>query len=122
MSLNVEVSGAVASPTSSEVNEVVVQGGGGAEKTFRQPLSINSAGTPFSLRQPLSINSAETPFGVEHFTLLPENAKGEAEHQAGAHPFQFSTSFSFNQIYYPFPSPPPAISPTTPALTRALRV
>jgi len=107
MSLNVEVSGAVPSPTNSEVNEVLVQGGEVAER---------------SLRQPLTINSAETPFGVEHFTLLPENAAGEAERQAGAHPFQFSTSFNFNQIYYPFPSQPPATTPTTPELTKDLRL
>jgi hypothetical protein len=104
MAINVEVSAAVPSPTTSEVNEVRVEGGEVASRT---------------LQQALQINAASTPFGVEHYELTPETDTGEADKQAGAHPFQFTTSFSFNQEYKLIGS---QVSPTTPELLKNLRL
>ncbi|HUA10399.1 MAG TPA: hypothetical protein VMA83_00160 [Solirubrobacteraceae bacterium] len=39
----------------------------------------------------------KTPFGVEDFELTPENEAGEAESEAGSHPFQLTTTIDFNQ-------------------------
>ncbi|HEY4450365.1 MAG TPA: hypothetical protein VGN13_02080 [Solirubrobacteraceae bacterium] len=104
MSINVEVSGTLPSPTTSEVNDVTVEGGEVASR---------------SLQQALQINAAKTPFGVEHYELTPETATGEPDRQAGAHPFQFTTSFNFNQEYKSIGG---SESPTTPELLRNLRL
>jgi hypothetical protein len=104
MSINVAVSGALTSPTTSEVNEVVVEGGEVASR---------------ALSQALQINAAPTPFGVEHLELMPETATGEPDKQAGSHPFQFSTNFSFNQEYHSFKG---VLSPSPPEVLKNLRL
>jgi hypothetical protein len=46
--------------------------------------------------EPLAIG-ASTPFGVHEFKFVPENEDGTVQTQAGAHPFQLTTTLSFNE-------------------------
>jgi hypothetical protein len=47
--------------------------------------------------RPVSVSGAPPAFGVEDFSMVPEEDGGEADVQAGSHPFQFTTGFSLNQ-------------------------
>ncbi len=103
--LNVKVAANVPSGSTTEVNEVSVAGGEIEGKT---------------LSRALTIDSATTPFGVESYALSPEDETGEPEAQAGAHPFQFTTSVAFNRIFYKFATG--NIEPSVPDLARELHV
>jgi hypothetical protein len=50
-----------------------------------------------STRQYLSVSSAAPTFGVERYESTPEADGGGTDLQAGSHPFQFSTTFNFDQ-------------------------
>ncbi len=80
----------------------VEMSGGDAERTasFAQHFQVTS--------------TEETQFGVSRYEIIPENAQGEPETQAGAHPFQMTSIFEPNrntelaaplgkQILYPYP-------------------
>jgi len=103
--IRVDVAANVPSGTTSVVNEVNVEGGEVEGKT---------------LTRALKIDSAPTPFGIEGYALSPENEAGEPEAQAGAHPFQFTTSVAFNRIFYKFASG--FTEPSVPDLARELHV
>jgi hypothetical protein len=49
------------------------------------------------VKRPVSVSGAPPVFGVEDFSMVPEEEGGEADVQAGSHPFQFTTGFSLNQ-------------------------
>jgi uncharacterized repeat protein (TIGR01451 family) len=102
MQITVAVS---AADGSKPVNVVEVEGGGLAPK---------------KLERPLTVSSNPTPFGVEGFEVAPEDEHGEAEAQAGSHPFQFTTTFALNRIYHEFPSK--AILVTAPELAKNVHV
>ena len=99
LDVNVKVSAALASGATDQINEVLVEGG---------------ALAPASFKRMLQINSAATPFGVEDVELAAESPTGAPEAQAGAHPFQFTTTVAFNRDYnkygngYTLPSVPEA--------------
>ncbi len=61
----------------------VAMSGGGAE--------------PASFTQHFEVSTAETPFGPARYEVIPENAEGKLETQAGAHPFQLTSIFDLNQ-------------------------
>ena len=63
-------------------NEVTVTGGDAAPSA--------------SLRRPVTVSGAPTPFGVENYELTPESENGSRETQAGAHPFQLTTTITLN--------------------------
>jgi hypothetical protein len=65
-----------------ELNEVSVTGGG-----------AKSA----SLRRPITVSDAPTPYGVETYSLTQEEEGGTPTTQAGAHPFQQTTTILLNQ-------------------------
>jgi hypothetical protein len=80
-SLNVRILMQKVPPDASGENEVTVTGGG--------PL-------PVSLRSPVKVSDAPTGFGVENYELKPEGEEGALETQAGAHPFQLTTTVALN--------------------------
>jgi hypothetical protein len=61
-------------------------------------VSVSGGGAPgVSVNDPLTINPSKTPFGVETFEMIPENADGSIDTQAGSHPFQLTTTLTLNQ-------------------------
>jgi hypothetical protein len=73
---------------------VVVEGAVSGENEA----SVSGGGAPpASIHRPVTINAAPTPFGVEDYELTPEAEGGAPVTQAGAHPFQLTTSIALNQ-------------------------
>ncbi|MBA3865691.1 MAG: hypothetical protein H0X42_04995 [Solirubrobacterales bacterium] len=66
-----------------EINHFTVSGGTAA---------------PASSTRPLDYSPEPVPFGVEDYELDPEEEGGGPVTQAGSHPFQFTTSITFNQL------------------------
>ena len=61
-------------------------------------VSVGGGGAPSSSRsQPLTVSEGQAPFGIEpdSFEVTAEGEGGSPDAQAGGHPFQFSTSFTF---------------------------
>ena len=52
---------------------------------------------PAQRRRPVTISSSPVPFGVESYELTHEEEGGTPATQAGAHPFQQTTSITLNQ-------------------------
>jgi hypothetical protein len=48
----------------------------------------------------VTISNRPIPFGVEHYELRAEDEGGAVDAQAGAHPFQLTTSIALNQTIY----------------------
>ncbi|MGA9876950.1 MAG: hypothetical protein WBQ21_14200 [Solirubrobacteraceae bacterium] len=63
------------------VSEVSVNGGGAA---------------PVQWRRALSLSESPPTFGVENYELTPEEEGGALDTQAGSHPFQLTTTLTFN--------------------------
>ncbi|MGA9285390.1 MAG: hypothetical protein WBV85_08100 [Solirubrobacteraceae bacterium] len=63
------------------ISEVSVSGGGVA---------------PVVSRRPLALGESVPPFGTETYELTPEEEGGELDTQAGSHPFQITSSLTFN--------------------------
>jgi len=51
---------------------------------------------PVSETQEVKVSPEPTPFGVEHFSAEPEEEGGDQTTQAGAHPFQYTTTLQLN--------------------------
>ena len=75
-----------------------------------------------SVKQPLIVDGAPTPFGVKSFDLAPENEDGTADIQAGSHPFQLTSTLTFNEALESNAGWPGGKLPTTPALTKELHI
>jgi hypothetical protein len=91
-----------------ELNELSVSGGGAP---------------PASIKRPIAISSAPVPFGVESYEMGLEEEGGATTTQAGAHPFQLTTTIALNQLkdINPLKAPPefrPEVTP--PALAKDL--
>ncbi|HEV3323506.1 MAG TPA: hypothetical protein VG147_15080 [Solirubrobacteraceae bacterium] len=60
-------------------------------------VSVSGGGAPsVSVSDPLTVNPSKVPFGVETYEIVPENAEGSVDTQAGSHPFQLTTTLTFN--------------------------
>jgi hypothetical protein len=82
--IEVDISVSVrAGARTGEENTVSVSGGG-----------ASGTGT-VSASRPIEVDGGEH-FGVEDFQVLPENAGGSIDTQAGSHPFQLTTVFTLN--------------------------
>jgi len=67
---------------SGAVNRVQASGGGASEL-------VSDRGVP--------IESAPAGFGIEEFSLVPEEEGGGVDAQAGSHPYQLTSTLSFNR-------------------------
>jgi hypothetical protein len=79
MRVNVKLAGA----HSGEPNEFSVSGGNAA---------------PAAVKPPITVSSAPVPFGIENYEMGLEEEGGAPVVQAGAHPFQFTTTIALNQL------------------------
>jgi hypothetical protein len=104
MRIGVNVTGAEGS---EQLNQATITGGGAQAA---------------SIQRKVPISSAPVPFGVENYELALEEEGGAATEQAGAHPFQLTTTIDFNQLkdIRPIESETPEV--TTPALTKDVNV
>jgi hypothetical protein len=78
--IGVDLSGAA---HSGMVDRAFVSGGGAARGV--------------SVARPLTVSGEPTPFGLENFEVVPEDADGTVDVQAGSHPFQTSFVVDLNQ-------------------------
>jgi hypothetical protein len=70
-----------------------------AENGEANEVSIAGGGAPAaSVKRPLTISSAPVPFGVEEYEMGLEEVGGSPTTQAGAHPFQLTTTLQLNQL------------------------
>jgi hypothetical protein len=69
----------------------------GASWGVSNQVSVTGGNAPgASASQPVAIGSSPTPFGVERYEFTPENANGSPATQAGAHPFQLTSTLYLN--------------------------
>jgi hypothetical protein len=54
-----------------------------------------------SAKQQMEVGSESLHFGVENYEVRPEEEGGEADRQAGAHPFQLTTTLTVDQALQP---------------------
>ncbi len=70
----------------------------GTATSLLQELSVEGGGgTRVSASLPIEVSSQPTPFGVSTYELGPFNENGSPATQAGAHPFQVTTTLTLNQ-------------------------
>jgi hypothetical protein len=104
MRVNVKLAGA----HSGEPNEFSVSGGNAAA---------------VAIKPPITVSSAPVPFGIESYGFGLEEEGGTPTVQAGAHPFQLTTTIALNQLrdINPLDAGPEFRSEVTPpALTKDL--
>lgn len=101
MDLNVKVE----APPGKLPNVVKIEGGEARAVTVTRSLTVS--GEP-------------TPFGIENYEVDSESSSGEPETQAGAHPFQLTTTVALNETFFSFPER--LTLPTTPELTKNVHV
>jgi len=96
----------------------------GATTGERNEVGVSGGGAPSnSIERPITVSDAPVPFGAESYEMSLEEEGGGTTTQAGAHPFQLTTSIALNQLRdkNPLVTPPqfrPEVTP--PALTKNL--
>jgi hypothetical protein len=71
----------------------------GAHSGELNQLSVSGGGAPeASIKRPITLSSAPVPFGVESYEMGLEEEGGTTTVQAGAHPFQLTTTIALNQL------------------------
>jgi hypothetical protein len=71
---------------------------GAIQPGSRVGLSVSGGGANTAVSdQLIPLSSTPLAFGIERFEQVPLNADGSIDTQAGSHPFQFTTTFTFNQ-------------------------
>jgi hypothetical protein len=97
-----------------DVNVMVTAAAG---VTLPNVVKVEGGGiAPQAITRPLTVSAAPTPFGIENYEVSSENGTGGSETQAGAHPFQLTTTFTLNESVFNFPGKGPL--PSTPALAK----
>ncbi len=101
-----ETTNTIAAYNGLEVAIVVKVAAG--EGTLTNTLSIEGGGTepPAAAKaeQAVTVSSVPTSFGAEHYELAPEGEEGTADLQAGAHPYQLTTTLDLNQGWEALPN------------------
>ncbi len=83
--------------TRLEVNIQVKLGATLPEGKIFDGVSVSGGETPpVSVSDPLTVSDSKTPFGIETYEIVPENADGSIDRQAGSHPFQVTTTTILN--------------------------
>jgi hypothetical protein len=60
-------------------------------------ISLSGGGVPpVAVKRPLQLDGSVPSYGVENYELTPEEEGGGIDTQAGSHPFQLTTTFTFN--------------------------
>jgi hypothetical protein len=81
----------------------------GATPGASNKAEVNGGGASTAIqRRPVSISSSPPSFGAEDFTMVPEEAGGGVDVQAGSHPYQLTNGFALNQSSDP--AHPPALA------------
>jgi hypothetical protein len=72
----------------------------GAHTGELNQFGVSGGGAPSiaPIERPITVSSAPVPFGVENYEMGLEEEGGTPVTQAGAHPFQFTTTFDLNQL------------------------
>ena len=77
---------------------------------------------PATLTRAVRVSEAPVAFGLEEggYVITPEDGEGKTVTQAGAHPFQLTSTVDFNQILQEVQEPgePTLLEPGAPALPR----
>lgn len=60
---------------------------------------------PLGAARTIPVSAATPSFGVEELSMTPEDEGGEVDTQAGSHPFQFTTTVTFDQTEDPLRPP-----------------
>jgi hypothetical protein len=117
--LEIWINATVENPTSPARNKLTVEGG--LEQRVEGGQTVNGAPMPKEEEeQTFAQGPGSTPFGVEQqgYMLTPENESGGAERQAGAHPFQLTTTLNLNQVLEN--TTKNGVTPAAPALPKNL--
>ncbi len=118
--MNVETNGT----SGSSQNELTVEGGREASPTGEELAGEGTVPAPPPSVRSIGFDDAPTTFGLEDkgYSVTPENDKGAPESQAGAHPFQLTTSVLLNEQLETRTNGLGEIetNPAAPALTRNL--
>jgi hypothetical protein len=72
-------------PVAGKAGEITVSGGGAPPK---------------SATQEINVSPEEVHFGIERFSVAAEEEGGEPSTQAGAHPFQYTTTLQLNSGWF----------------------
>lgn len=72
-------------PVAGKAGEITVSGGGAPPKTAPQQITVSPEAVPF---------------GIERFSAVAEEEGGGQSTQAGAHPFQYTTTLQFNSGWF----------------------
>jgi uncharacterized repeat protein (TIGR01451 family) len=74
----------------------------GTVTSLPDEVTVEGGGAPrVSSTQRLTVSSEPTQFGIQSYELAPSNEDGTPATQAGAHPFQLTTTLVMNQIQGP---------------------
>lgn len=113
--LELQIRVKVESPVGEFNNKAEVQGG----KDLAGGGTLGSE----SLVTPFTVSAAAVPFGVERggYSVTPENEAGLPETNAGAHPFQLTTTLNLNQTLETLKKEGNPEFPAAPSLVKNLR-
>ena len=79
--------------------KVKSQASPGTVTTLPDQVTVSGGGAPPASKSlSVSVSDAPTPFGITSFSLEPFNEDGTPATQAGAHPFELTTSLALNQF------------------------
>lgn len=97
-----EIEGGPIRPYQQLEVEIRVQVQEGAASGSEDEATVSGGGVPsVSWQAPITVSEASTPFGVASYSLAPEEEGGEADTQAGSHPFQLTTTLGLNTVAAP---------------------